>query len=500
MATDKKEDAILPERLAARLWRNRQGGGILRTLGGKSLRVVYPGRPNGGPGPDFRDALVQGEDGHLIRGDVEVHREAADWRRHGHQRDPRYNGVVLHLVFGEGDGQKGDGGLAGQERGRDEGQRTYREDGQPVPLARVELLGPSQGEQGDGLPPALWDYSRLATLRGMPGPEMERALEAAGDQRFLARSASYALALGREDADEVLYRGILEGLGYSRNRAPFLALGLRLPWRGLRRAALDAPPAARAGVLYRRLMDVSGLAERGDTGAATLRSQRGTAPPSGAWRGEGEETPLPGRGVAHLSNWLPRFSAPGASQSSSTATPLPRSLWCLAGLRPQNHPARRLAGAAELFARCVEPGLVLSLKAPVLQGSAAALLGALTVARGGGSLIGRDRALDIAVNAVLPTLHALGTLGGDTALAEGSLALYRRAPRLGDNEVLREMARLLGLSQGGLGRTARQQQGALHLYKALLEEGNARIYGPTSQDGESLHEGAPAHYLAASAA
>src|SRR5918912_2870388 len=65
---------------------------------GRRLRVIFPGRRWGGPGPDFVGALLVSAAGDLVRGDVEVHTRASDWRAHGHARDPNYAAVVLHVV------------------------------------------------------------------------------------------------------------------------------------------------------------------------------------------------------------------------------------------------------------------------------------------------------------------------------------------------------------------------------------------------------------------
>ena len=71
----------------------------LRTEDGRPLRVIYRGLPAaGGPGPDFRDAVVATPEGPR-RGDVELHVRASDFRRHGHHENPAYGGVVLHVVF-----------------------------------------------------------------------------------------------------------------------------------------------------------------------------------------------------------------------------------------------------------------------------------------------------------------------------------------------------------------------------------------------------------------
>src|SRR5690349_13845793 len=65
---------------------------------GRHLRVVFPGRRWGGPGPDFVGAVLAERDGTLLRGDVEVHPRASSWAAHRHAADPAYRGVVLHVV------------------------------------------------------------------------------------------------------------------------------------------------------------------------------------------------------------------------------------------------------------------------------------------------------------------------------------------------------------------------------------------------------------------
>ncbi|GIW13724.1 MAG: hypothetical protein KatS3mg062_1163 [Tepidiforma sp.] len=72
-------------------------GGPLRLADGRPLRVVFPGVPGDGTGPDFRGAMVDLA-GDLVRGDVEVHLRHSGWFAHGHDRDAAYAGVVLHVV------------------------------------------------------------------------------------------------------------------------------------------------------------------------------------------------------------------------------------------------------------------------------------------------------------------------------------------------------------------------------------------------------------------
>lgn len=87
---------LLPERLLAKLWMAKAGRS-LRTTNGRKLRVLYPGRPAPGHGPDFRDAVLE-IDGQRISGPVERHRKPSDWRSHGHHLDAAYDNVILHVV------------------------------------------------------------------------------------------------------------------------------------------------------------------------------------------------------------------------------------------------------------------------------------------------------------------------------------------------------------------------------------------------------------------
>ena len=67
------------------------------TADGERLQVIAPGLQNTDAGPDFFNAKVRiGET--VWAGDVEIHVRASDWKRHGHDRDPAYDSVILHVV------------------------------------------------------------------------------------------------------------------------------------------------------------------------------------------------------------------------------------------------------------------------------------------------------------------------------------------------------------------------------------------------------------------
>ena len=192
------------ERAVVRLWSNAHNlSEGLRAEDGSRFRVLYPGRPGGGAGPDFRDAVLQKESGETVRGDVEVHVEESGWRAHRHHVDPGYNGVVLHLVL--------------HAAGR---KATRQESGAGAPVAR---LPKEARERDDGPLP-----EPFAALVG--GEPLGEALDRAGDRRFMARSAGFRAELERADPDEAAYGAVMEALGYAANRKPFRELARLVPF------------------------------------------------------------------------------------------------------------------------------------------------------------------------------------------------------------------------------------------------------------------------------
>lgn len=70
----------------------------LATTDMEEVEVLDPGIPNRNQGPDFLDARIRV--GRTIWcGPVELHVRAGDWRHHGHDGDPQYGNVILHVVW-----------------------------------------------------------------------------------------------------------------------------------------------------------------------------------------------------------------------------------------------------------------------------------------------------------------------------------------------------------------------------------------------------------------
>ncbi|MGL5272109.1 MAG: DUF2851 family protein, partial [Phocaeicola sp.] len=61
------------------------------------LEVIDTGINNSNAGPDFFNAKIK-LDGILWVGNIEIHQRTSDWYKHGHDKDPAYQSVILHIA------------------------------------------------------------------------------------------------------------------------------------------------------------------------------------------------------------------------------------------------------------------------------------------------------------------------------------------------------------------------------------------------------------------
>lgn len=86
------------EKLLHYVWKHRMFPlRPLTTTCGQAVEVIDPGLVNNDAGPDFFNAKVK-IGGTLWVGNVEIHDKASGWYAHGHDKDGRYDSVVLHVV------------------------------------------------------------------------------------------------------------------------------------------------------------------------------------------------------------------------------------------------------------------------------------------------------------------------------------------------------------------------------------------------------------------
>lgn len=445
------EPPPLSEAVLVRLWAGQRfPASALVTRQGVPVRVLHPGRRGRGAGPDFRDALIATPSGGLLRGDLELHVRASDFRAHGHHRDRRYDGVVLHVVFED-----------------DLAEDTHLASGRRAP---VVALAPWARKRAEELAawlagPGLWREPCHNAVARLGREEVLRKLEALGDRRFREQEAALAVALREQGPGEALYRALLAGLGYGGDRRLLEAVAELLPWRELASRLASAPSGEQAVLTEALLLGVAGL----------LPSQRGAEPGDRHEMGLEEQFRIRGRGLLLAQGPLPG----GAPTSASSVEP--------SAVRPANHPARRLAGLAQLLVR---HGLILRegaapggpLEEPVSRLIAdwtvpaqgywqRCLAPGATTSRPPGALIGRGRAIELLVNALLPWAAAEAEARGDSDGAARARACFARLPRPSPYGALAFLEANLRTDGGPLPLDARRQQGLLALYKTECTQG-----------------------------
>lgn len=446
-----REDAVergllrpaMDERLLQCIWHEMLFAADLKTAAGQSLVIKNPGRWNTAAGPDFHSAdLIIG--GQPVSGDVEIHINAADWRRHRHADDFAYNGVVLHAVLDNPDGQKFDT--------LQNGRRVERFVMRPHLFPDLDTI--RQTVNPDEYYPFAENVPRGVCHRVLAKME-RRALDGfllqAGRERLRDKVRRFEAQLGGETIEQVFYQALLTSLGHKGSKILLFLLSKRAPLAevlGLLTGKTDGERARQAEAI---LLHVANLLPPPD-------SSDGDA-------GFDDET------LAHL-NLLNRHWAEVSGYFSDRLIP-PTRQW-FSGMRPANFPPRRLAGVAEHLARRYQgAGFLAELYELFAQNAAlkmdekaakrftaqiadriavpAAGYWAHRFTAGGKRterpqlLIGGDRATSIVFNALLPIIHLRADGEGDKNVRKFVERLYDLYPPLAENSIVRFMRlRLFG--------------------------------------------------------
>src|SRR5687768_14116095 len=89
----------MTEKLLQYIWQFQHFNQLsLQTTAGENLQIITPGKLNKDQGPDFLNSQVR-IGNTILAGSVELHLKTSQWKEHGHDNDPNYRNVVLHVVF-----------------------------------------------------------------------------------------------------------------------------------------------------------------------------------------------------------------------------------------------------------------------------------------------------------------------------------------------------------------------------------------------------------------
>ena len=206
----------LTERVVQRIWaRGDYYDEGLRTVSGRYLEVLDPGRWNFQEGPDFKEARIR-LDGEAYTGDVEIHFKPEDWFAHAHACNPNFDRVILHVVL--------------QAGAKDSVTCRTRRGDAPETLVLLPLL--ECDLEAYAMDEALVDLERVNELAWVEAflelnpAERERRLLEGADVRWSQKLAFAKKRLAGSDWGAACHQLVLEVLGYSRNRAPMHRLAL----------------------------------------------------------------------------------------------------------------------------------------------------------------------------------------------------------------------------------------------------------------------------------
>jgi Protein of unknown function (DUF2851) len=404
------------------------------TLDQQSITVYRPGRWSRSSGPDFVDAKLRFSDDPLCVGAVEVHVLAGDWFRHGHDRDPAYTKVLLHVVwYNDLDTQ-----TVVDASGREIPQLALST-ALTMPLS--ELQGVLEDERVQAGHASVLTPCQRSLLEMTP-ETVGQLLDMAGEERWRQKANRFALRVERRGAEQALYETLMEALGFQGNRMPFWQLARLAPLARIRQvlATVRSTPIQVQAILY----GVSGFLQH--------------------WQA-GPRGPQPAR-----DSYVATLAACWEPVSALFPECLDERHWRIAGIRPANFPQRRIAAAGYWLADLPQQSLMDTCLAPIRPLAAhhtsreqllrclKELARCLQVAGDEDywsrrytlngpahsrpvDLLGSGRATTMVVDVLLPAAAALAQLGSEPIALETIRALYTCHPRLPVNEVTREMLR-----------------------------------------------------------
>lgn len=278
------------------IWHHRMLGKKLRDVQGHTIEILNPGRHNEDAGPDFFNSHII-IDGHEWVGNVEIHVKASDWFRHGHDKDPAYDNVILHVVAVDD-------------------SRISRTNGKQIPQIAA-VLPERFFITYDALVTDLRTVRCANMLPEIPYLTKEDWLETLAIERLhfkAERLLEYNRQLGG-DWEQAVFTLLARGLGFGLNGLPFEMLAKNLPLR----------------ILYHHSDSLRQL-------EALLFGQAGM---------------LDGSDNMFDEYYQSLCAEYGFLARKYGLRPMQRALWKYARTRPQNFPHRRIA----MLARAVFEGV-----------------------------------------------------------------------------------------------------------------------------------------------
>jgi hypothetical protein len=180
-------------------------------LDGEEVTVIYPGELNRDAGPDFFNTKLKIGDT-IWAGNAEVHIKASDWNKHGHDINPAFDNVILHITH-------------------QNDQPVYTSKGRQVATLALEFEEAYIRNHNALLDTRNW-LACANDLGSIDPVFLSSFLSKLGIERLENRANQITDNLNRtvNDWEEAFYRQIARSFGFHVNSHPFEALAQSIPY------------------------------------------------------------------------------------------------------------------------------------------------------------------------------------------------------------------------------------------------------------------------------
>lgn len=348
----------------------------LKTTDGKSVEVLNPGMLNRDAGPDFIGAKVK-IDGLLWAGNVEIHLHTSDWFRHGHDSNPAYDSIILHIAS-------------------DVDASLCYPSGEDVPQIEIEvphyvISNYEKLISEDGYPPC------KDILASVPKIKIHGWLSALQVERLEMRTLQIMERRERLEKswEDTLFVTIARSFGFGKNGDAFEMWANNIPMGALNKHRDDLFQIKAIFFGQAGMLDGSGISSVDDAEYNSLCKE-----------------------YAYL-------------KAKFSLSPINKSVWHYLRLRPQNFPHVRILQLAHLF---YDDSFAFS---KVMNAKGTDDFFRLFDTGSGDFKLSKASRVSLLVNCVAPMMFAYGTYRNDEALRDRAVDLLESLPAE-DNRIVRD--------------------------------------------------------------
>lgn len=210
------------EEFLSYVWLFRRYLPDITTVDGSLIEVLHTGTEHTDAGPDFMNARIK-IGNTLWAGNVELHVRSSDWYLHGHDDNPLYKNIILHVVY-END------------------KPVFNNQGLEIPVLELKKYIDSAliaNYQSFVLSRAWAPCEKL--IAKTDGFVRSAWLEALSVERLQQKTAEicHRLESSKYDWEQVFYEWLARNFGFHTNAVPFEMLARSLPYKKISKIKND---------------------------------------------------------------------------------------------------------------------------------------------------------------------------------------------------------------------------------------------------------------------